>query len=479
LYRKRNRLILLVSLTLVAGFLLTSLASYFVSIAAMREQIISHELPLTGDSVYSEVQRDLLRPIYLSSLMAHDTFLRDWVVDGEHDPDQMTRYLKEIQEKYHTFTSFFVSEASRTYYQADGILKKVKEDEPRDRWYFRVREMKKPYEINVDPDMAHDDAMTIFINYRVFDRQGNYIGATGVGLMVYAVRDILARYKKQYGCTVLFTNQDGRVVLHAKGAKLPSDDLHTMPGMADIAGRILAGHSGPLRCVTQEGTVHVDARFVKELDWYLVSVQPEARKLRGIRHALFANLGICAIITTFVLIFTNMTIGTYQRRIERLATTDSLTGLHNRQAFDILFGNTLQDLRRRQTEGALLLLDLDNFKTVNDTFGHVAGDAVLRELAKVLRGAIRASDILCRWGGEEFLVVLRDCQRDHAIATAEKIRAAVEAQVTVHGPDSIRTTASVGATPIQADEDMEDILHRADEALYLAKEKGRNRVETA
>jgi diguanylate cyclase (GGDEF)-like protein len=252
-----------------------------------------------------------------------------------------------------------------------------------------------------------------------------------------------------------------------------------MPGMADIAGRILAGHSGPLRCVTQEGTVHVDARFVKELDWYLVSVQPEARKLRGIRHALFANLGICAIITTFVLIFTNMTIGTYQRRIERLATTDSLTGLHNRQAFDILFGNTLQDLRRRQTEGALLLLDLDNFKTVNDTFGHVAGDAVLRELAKVLRGAIRASDILCRWGGEEFLVVLRDCQRDHAIATAEKIRAAVEAQVTVHGPDSIRTTASVGATPIQADEDMEDILHRADEALYLAKEKGRNRVETA
>jgi diguanylate cyclase (GGDEF)-like protein len=297
--------------------------------------------------------------------------------------------------------------------------------------------------------------------------------------MVYAVRDILARYREQYGCTVLFTDEDGKVVLHAKGSRLVGEDLHQIPGLADIADQILAGYSAPLRCVTQEGTVHVDARFVKELGWYLVSIQPEARKLRGIRHALFANLGICAIITAIVLFLTNMTIGSYQRRIEKLATTDSLTGLHNRQAFDILFGSTMQDFHRRQTEGAILLLDLDNFKAVNDTFGHVAGDAVLRELAGTLRGAIRASDILCRWGGEEFLVILRDCPQDQAAAIAEKIRRAVAGQITVHGSDSIQTTASVGVTPIRPDEDMEDILRRADEALYLAKANGRNRIEQA
>ena len=113
LHKRKNRLILGLSLLLVAGFLLTSLASYFVSLASLRKQIVSHELPLTRDSVYSEVQRDLLRPVFLASLMAHDTFLRDWVTKGEKSPEEVTRYLKEIQEEYGAFTSFFVSDRTR------------------------------------------------------------------------------------------------------------------------------------------------------------------------------------------------------------------------------------------------------------------------------------------------------------------------------------------------------------------------------
>ena len=479
MHSKRRQLILFVSVVLVAGFLLTSVASYLVSIAAMREQIIKHELPLTGDSVYSEVQRDLLLPVYLSSLMAHDTFVRDWVVNGEQDADQMTRYLKEIQEKYDTFTSFFVSERTRTYYQADGILKTVNEDEPRDEWYFRVRQMAEPYEINVDPDMANEDAMTIFINYRVFDRDGNYIGATGVGLMVYAVRDLLARYRREYGRIVLFADQEGRVVLHAKDSDLPAENMCDMPGLGQVADLILAGHDRPLRYRTEAGTVHVSTRFVKELGWHLVSVQPEDAKIRGIRQALLANLGVCAIITAIVVTFTSMTISTYQRHIEGLATTDPLTGLHNRQAFDLLFEAAMKDSQRRKTSSALLILDLDNFKAVNDTYGHVAGDAVLRELAQVLRTSVRASDILCRWGGEEFLVILRECEDSGAAATAEKIRICIENHVTRHEGEAIQTTASVGITSASPGEDMETILWRADKALYLAKERGRNRVEGA
>jgi hypothetical protein len=117
---------------------------------------------------------------------------------------EISQYLKEIQHRYQTFTSFLVSEKTRNYYHGDGILKQVRADEERDRWYFRVRDMQPDYEINIDPDQANKDALTIFINHRVFDYQGRLIGVTGVGLSVSAVKDIIELYQRKYRRTIYF-----------------------------------------------------------------------------------------------------------------------------------------------------------------------------------------------------------------------------------------------------------------------------------
>ena len=138
---KHGKVIATISIVLVLGFLFTSLISFFVSKASLRDQIAHSALPLTGDNIFSEVQRDLLRPITISSMMAADTFLKDWILDGERDPSLIIRYLKAIQNEYDTFTSFFVSDATSIYYHADGILKRVNPDSWRDVWYYRVREM--------------------------------------------------------------------------------------------------------------------------------------------------------------------------------------------------------------------------------------------------------------------------------------------------------------------------------------------------
>ena len=156
--KSNRRLLIILSILLVAGFLATSLASFYVSRESLTSQLSSTSLPLTGDNIYSEIQRDLLLPVQISSLMATDTFLRDWIIAGEEDSTRIIRYLDDIRKRYGTFTSFFVSDRSRTYYQADRILKKVDPAEPRDEWYFRVRDMEEDYEINVDQDMAHSDA---------------------------------------------------------------------------------------------------------------------------------------------------------------------------------------------------------------------------------------------------------------------------------------------------------------------------------
>ena len=116
LYSQRSLVLTLIAL-LGAGFLATSLLSYYASRASIRDSIVNTELPLTSDTVYSEIQKDLVRPILLSSMMSRDTFRRDWVVNGEQNPEQMTRYLNEVMTHYGAYTAFFVSNASLTYYQ--------------------------------------------------------------------------------------------------------------------------------------------------------------------------------------------------------------------------------------------------------------------------------------------------------------------------------------------------------------------------
>ena len=121
LFSQRSLVLTLIAL-LGAGFLATSLLSYYASRASIRDSIVNTELPLTSDTVYSEIQKDLVRPILISSMMSRDTFLRDWVVAGERDPGQMTRYLNEVMTHYGAYTAFFVSNNSLTYYQAKGVL---------------------------------------------------------------------------------------------------------------------------------------------------------------------------------------------------------------------------------------------------------------------------------------------------------------------------------------------------------------------
>src|SRR5471030_1429938 len=114
---------------------------------------------------------------------------------------------------YGAYTAFFVSNSSLTYYHAKGVLKQIKADEPRDAWYFRVRDMKEPYEINVDPDMANKDNLTFFINYKVYDYKDQFIGAAGVGLTVDAVIKLIDKYQQRYQRSVYFVDTFGRLVL--------------------------------------------------------------------------------------------------------------------------------------------------------------------------------------------------------------------------------------------------------------------------
>ena len=234
-----------------------------------------------------------------------------------------------------------------------------------------------------------------------------------------------------------------------------------------------------LGSIMQKATDSITYKENRAIVGRWVSVKIESK----FNYSLFWKIGIVATLVLMVVIAWNRRLATLNRKlelaykeVERLSVTDPLTGLLNRLHLDAALNQELARCERQQGCFSLILLDIDRFKSVNDRFGHLVGDSVLVEVARVLTNNMRRADLLGRWGGEEFLVVCTDTNVEAAAVVAEKLRAAVAANdIAVAGAQ----TASFGATSYRPNDTIEVMMGRADAALYKAKEAGRNRFVIA
>jgi diguanylate cyclase (GGDEF)-like protein len=164
-------------------------------------------------------------------------------------------------------------------------------------------------------------------------------------------------------------------------------------------------------------------------------------------------------------------------QLRRLAETDPMTGLLNRRGFRGFAAEAHAASQRHERRFGVMMIDIDHFKAINDTFGHAAGDAVITELATIVSKSLRAGDRIARFGGEEFVVFLLDVDETGVAVWGERIRRRIEESPTFWEGQALKVTVSVGTTLVTRDDrDIEDVIHRADVALYAAKSDGRNRV---
>ncbi|WP_417805036.1 diguanylate cyclase [Thalassospira lucentensis] len=444
----------------------------------METQISESTLPLTSDNIYSEIQRDLLKPIFISSLMGHDTFVRDWVLAGEEDDENIIKYLGEIQRRYDTITSYFISEKTRNYYHPSGIIKKISEEDPDDVWYFQARDSVKPYEINIDSDTADRSRLAIFVNYQVRDYDGNVIGVTGVGLSVNAVTSLIETYQKRYGRTIYFVDREGKVTLNGSEFGTASS-LHERRGMRYHATQILTAPGSSISYEEDGATYFVNSRLVPEFGWLLIVEENNFAANDRIEKTLLLNLGISLAITIIVGLIAYLTIRNYQNRLEEMASRDKLTGTYNRQVFEMLFDAARKTCKRKAQPMSVMTFDLDNFKGINDTYGHPGGDAVLREALTNIRNHVRDADIICRWGGDEFVIVFPEKDRQEALSTARDLADHVRSSPVRFGRENINITISAGVTEYRDGEDIDTLMMRVDNALYTAKASGVDHISLA
>jgi len=477
---RRMPLLPALGLLLALGFGASAAISYLAARATIDAQITNTTLPLSAETIDAELESQLFQKVAITRAMAANTFLAHWLEAGERNPASLIAYLSSIRGAVKATTAFFVSAATGRYYHPDGVLKQISRQDPRDRWYFRFLERPAPFEINIDHDTADPDRVTAFINQKLRDRQGRILGAIGIGVEVHSLSKLLRHIEQRYNSEVLFTDASGHILLaswvNAISGRMSLADL---PGMAPWSARILSRSSDAFDYRSGSNRIFVNSRRIPELNWWLVVRQRSGPDEGGLLSTLVHNLLIAAWITLIVLWLANLSIGNYQRRLELLATTDGLTGQLNRTAFESLFATVVRVAWRRGESLAALLIDIDHFKAINDSRGHLVGDQAIRHVAERLAARIRASDLLFRWGGEEFLLLLPGCDDEAGERLAQDLRTALRCQPLLSGGSSIAITISIGLTLLRSGDGPEELLARADRALYQAKAAGRDRVEVA
>ena len=172
----------------------------------------------------------------------------------------------------------------------------------------------------------------------------------------------------------------------------------------------------------------------------------------------------------------NITFRKKLKDLERLALTDPLTGLANRRYIEMKLDIKLTEKRKHKSSFGVLFIDIDHFKRINDEFGHEVGDEILRMVANTLLANSRPFDIFGRWGGEEFVAIINDVNKDELCSIAERFRLFVEKSSIIKKDKVINVTVSIGATLAKKEDSMHSLIERADKLMYMSKKLGRNRV---
>lgn len=279
---------------------------------------------------------------------------------------------------------------------------------------------------------------------------------------------------------VYFVDRERRVTFWNKGAErisgytaqevIGSRCADNILRHVDVQGNPLCANGCPLLAVMEDGAMREAEVFMHHKHGHRMPVVVRAVPMRD------ASGSVIGAAETFFSNVKNINVLEDIEKLRQEALADPLTGVGNRRYADIRLQECEETMRGHGVPFGVLFVDLDHFKRVNDTWGHEAGDKVLRMAAQTLASALRTLDAVCRWGGEEFVVVAPNITFDALRILAERLRMLVENSWLDHEGERISVTASFGAAVSRQEETAAQVVSRADRQVYMSKEAGRNRV---
>ncbi len=469
------KLTILLMLVLVPAFITVSLLNYYVQRDSIREELITTSLPLVRDLIDWEIGTRLQDPILASSIMANDTFLIEWIQDGEKDPMKIENYLNSIRLE-HTFASaFLVSSKSANYYTYQGLHKKVSKDNAHDIWYYDFLDSGDRVELDVDTDEVSAGKLTIFVNYRVESASGELLGVVGVGVDMSDIAALLQETQNTYGRVVYMVDESGLIQAHSDMNVIEKRNITNAFGIEKIAGAILSSKVNTLdtHYEGESGNILLTSRYIPNIKWFIIVEQDENVSLVMVRKMLFRTIVLGLFASILALLISIRIVKKYNQKLENSSRLDHLTQVSNRLELDHSLNTEFAFCQRYGGTFTLLMFDLDNFKGINDTFGHIVGDKTLVSFTRLVGSSVRTTDSFGRWGGDEFLLIMPRSNGIEGLTVANQLRTLVSESEPFA---TLALTISIGVAERRDNDTIESLLSRTDKALYKAKEKGKDQA---
>lgn len=427
-----------------------------------QQQSISPALSLIVDQ--------LLKPLHVSQTLVEAKELKDLIKDDKIDQEAVLLMLKRMENEFN-LPFFIASETSRKQYNSDGSVLELQEGSVD--WYFRY----KKWQQDAIADIGQWEDPHFYIDLKLYDDKGNFLGFFGISKSLESFVDIFADYKLAHGYDFIFVDQDDNIAL-SSDPKLNVDKttfttLQSLDWYQQLDIESLPGKSLNNALVSIAGKDVLIAQVeVAPFDWTMYLLTPLQARQTEISRSFIASVVTLLIIIFALFMLIYHLLYYFKQDMQKGYQVDPLTQLPNRNKVELRYAEFLD----QHLQVGVVLIDLDHFKVVNDTHGHNAGDQVLRQVADMLQKELREGDIIGRWGGEEFVLLLPDTSPEQAFSVAQKLRAQLANMTTSTGSMSLQITASFGVSHTKTMRPLTDVLAYADDALYQAKRDGRNLV---
>lgn len=439
---------------------------------------------LTAAQIYSEIDGMLSQPLTVALTMAHNSFLRKWLTLEEDDTgiehglraDELKQYLQQMEVCYGYNSVALISDKTKRYYHQSGIRKILSPDDEHDQWYYKFLQTGYSYEIVVDHDENDKNELTLFINARIIDDDCRVLGVVGIGVKLGHVVQMLRKSEDTFGLRAYLVDNNGLVQAHTNESLILRANLLKRHDIAPLGREVLDTSSEGRLFYQSDGPKYhcLISRYIALLGWNLIVEKEISPLVLSISSQLLPNLMILLVIIGSLLAMVSLMVLGHDKTMRSLAQTDPLTGLSNRSAAESIIERWLADKNARDCS-AFLMLDIDNFKSINDRMGHAVGDEYLKGLAQCLKGQFRSDDVVARLGGDEFCVFMRKVTGKAAVRQkAEQLVALVRRSFTRNDVSSLMSV-SVGIAMCPNDgTSFSDLYRRADTALYQVKNSSKN-----
>lgn len=417
------------------------------------------------------VSQEIIKPLYIAETIARASPLRRRMGEGPINQQRIFSKLKALSDEF-GMDFFIASELTRTQYNSDGstipLTKKAVE------WYFRAKQS--PH--NIVGVLGNRKDVSIYYDIKIHDEQGQFLGFIGVSRRLDSFLASFDNFKKQYNYDFVIIDHNDNVVLSSDHALVADGKrivkLDQLPWYQAHSAEHKTGNSPDNLLVNVNGEDFLVAKAnLQALNWklYLIS-SLQSRQNETTEIFVFRTINI--VLATFILfILGRIAVFYMQREFAHKYQKDPLTNLPNRANLAWRFNQILA----HHPLCSAIIVDVDHFKQVNDTYGHAAGDLVLSEMAEILQSQLRGIDVVGRWGGEEFVILLPSTDTKIAKVIAERTRIAMSGHTFLSAENSLNVTASFGIAATVKHNKLDDLVALADNALYEAKRQGRNQVK--